>query len=131
MCRLTGHKPAAYTTNPTRQGYAGKENEMNITRKTASYNARRYGRPWIARVTFDTNGKASYDWGNWIGTIEGGNGSAGELVITVNEGDIVATGHKDLRKGPANINYWLVRDGQLVHLDKAEAYRIYTAAPAA
>jgi len=101
-----------------------------ITRKTSAYNSRRYSKPWIATVTFDGAGKAAYDWGRWIGTVDGGNGSDGELVISANEGDIVATGHKDNRKGDGNIQYWQVRDSALAALDggKAEAYRLATAA---
>jgi len=98
---------------------------ITITLKTNSFNARRYGKPWIALVTFGKDGKANYTWGNWLGTIDRGNGSDGELVITAAEGDIVADGHKDFRKGNSNIDYWQVRNGELVHLDggKAEAYK--------
>jgi len=94
--------------------------------KTHRYNARRYGRPWIALIVFDDSGKASYDWGTWLGTIDSGTGSDGELVISASDGDIVADGHKDHRSGNANVRYWQVKDGALVYLEggKAEAYRL-------
>jgi hypothetical protein len=94
---------------------------------TGSYNARRYGKPWIARVTFSTP-KGDYSWGDWIGQVNGGNGSEGMLVITADESDIIARGQKDFR-GSKETRYYQVHNGELVYLEggKAEAYKLATA----
>jgi len=104
-----------------------KPEEVTITLKTSSFNARRYGKPWIATVKFGADGKSDYQWGTWVGTVDGSDGSAGELVINAREGDIVADGMRDYRKGASNITYYQVRNGQLVELKggKAEAFRIW------
>ena len=62
---------------------------------TASYNDRRYGKPWIARLDFTaSNSKPEYRWGEWCGRP----GEAGELSIEVEIGDVIAQGQKDIRK---------------------------------
>ena len=112
-----------------------EEQEMDTTTTTTikietnSFNARRYSKPWIARVTFGADGKAQYAWGDWVGTVTSGNGSAGTLVIAVKDGDIVAAGQKDHRGGNTAIDYYQVRDGALVALPggKAEAYALAAA----
>jgi len=70
---------------------------MNLQIETSVYNERRYGKPWIAKVTFDDNGKADFVFGKWIGQT----GCSGILELDVAIGDIVARGQKDSRK-PAN-----------------------------
>lgn len=97
---------------------------MKIEIRTSEYNTRRYSKPWIAKVTFDSSNKSVFDWGAWIGDP----GEAGLLIIDAEEGDIVARGQKDFRK-PKNStpDYYQVREGNLVALDgKAEAYKLYT-----
>lgn len=98
---------------------------IKITIDTHEYNARRYGKPWIAQVDFSTP-KAIYNWGIWIGQIDRGNGSAGTLVIDVSEGDIVARGQKDNRGNNGETQYYQVIDGKLNYLPggKAEAYKL-------
>lgn len=68
---------------------------MTFTQQTDSYNQRRYGKPWIARLNFSTPSKPIYEFGNWLGQ----QGDEGELSIEIQPGDVVATGQKDLRKG--------------------------------
>lgn len=95
--------------------------------KTVSYNQRRYGKPWIAKVDFSNNPNGDFFWGSWVGDAR--NGSEGLLIIEANEGDIVARGQKDFRV-PRNSSpaFYQVRDGQLVKLaDKAEAYKLASA----
>lgn len=62
--------------------------------QTTSYNERRYGKPWIAKVTFDDAGKSNFEFGAWIGQ----DGFTGILELSVNVGDIVAFGQKDNRQ---------------------------------
>lgn len=68
---------------------------MLYAERTDSYNARRYGKPWVARLYFVRPGKPEYTFGDWLGQA----GSAGELSVEVELGDVIATGQKDLRKG--------------------------------
>lgn len=68
---------------------------MKIEIETTAYNNRRFGRPWIAKVSFD-DPKGTFDWGNWIGSP----GEDGILVIEVEAGDIIARGQKDFQ-GPS------------------------------
>lgn len=95
---------------------------MKIEISTSSYNERRYGRPWIARVTFPT-AKGEFAFGEWVGQP----GDPGLLVVDAEPGDIVARGQKDLRK-PRNSapDYYVVGEtGELSGIDKADAYRLY------
>lgn len=95
-------------------------NNMTFEINTGSYNERRYGRPWIAKVTFDNSGKGTFEWGTWVGRM----GEAGTLVIDAAEGEIVAQGQKDNRGGSTESSYYQVRNGELVKLaSKAEAYK--------
>lgn len=68
---------------------------MLYTEKTSAYNQRRYGKPWIAKLTFVRPGKPDYTFGDWLGNA----GYVGELSIEVEPGDVIATGQKDNRKG--------------------------------
>lgn len=98
---------------------------MEIKVNTSSYNERRYGKPWIARVDFSTNRQGDFIWGEWVGDHR--NGSEGTLFVTADEGDIVARGQKDFRN-PRNSapDFYQVRNGSLEYLDggKSEALRV-------
>lgn len=99
-------------------------NATTIRIDTDSYNQRRYGKPWIATVTFAADGKSEMAWGQWVGR----DGDAGTLVISAAEGDIVATGQRDNRGGNSSANYHQVRGGELAALpDKATAFKLATA----
>lgn len=91
---------------------------------TQPYNQRRYSKPWVAVVDFSTNNNGEFKWGSWVGDHR--NGSEGLLVITANDGDIIALGQKDFRQ-PKNSSptYYQVQNGQLVKLSgKSEAYKL-------
>jgi len=91
---------------------------MLIRWETRSYNSRRYGRPWIARVTFE-GAKPQYSWGDYIGDENGG-----ILEVEASEGDVIASGQRDHRKGDPNIYYYIVETGgKLREVTKAEAYK--------
>lgn len=68
---------------------------MLYTKSTTSYNQRRYGKPWIAKLSFIRPGKPEYTFGDWLGQP----GDSGELSIEVEPGDVIARGQKDHRKG--------------------------------
>lgn len=99
---------------------------MEIRIKTASYNHRRYGKPWIATVAFNQSTKGDFSWGDWTG--DHYNGGEGVLTIDAKPGDIIATGQKDFRK-PRNSapDFSVVgADGELESIgDKGEAYKYY------
>ena len=65
---------------------------MKITIETSSYNQRRYGKPWIARLDFST-ASGVFVFGAWLGQA----GEEGELSLEVAPGDVVAQGQKDNR----------------------------------
>ncbi len=94
---------------------------MKITEKTDSYNERRYGKPWIAKVDFSKNPLGEFQFGNFIGEP----GRAGILEINAEPGDVLAYGQKDNRSSRYSApNYYLVGEGcvQTKLAGKAEAY---------
>ena len=99
---------------------------MKIERETRAYNERRYGKPWIARITISADGtKLDYAWGDWIGTP----GDEGILILTLEVGDVYARGQKDHRGNRNGVDYYvLAADGTGTKLgDKAAAYKYLTA----
>jgi len=95
-----------------------------ITTETATYNERRYGRPWIAAVEFADNGDSKFDFGNWTGSP----GDKGVLTIIAATGTILAEGQRDHRTKDAQyIKYYLVNpDGTLEELgNKCDAYKYH------
>lgn len=98
---------------------------MQITKETGSYNHRRMGKPWIARVDFSTP-KGEFAWGDWSG--DHYNGGEGVLSIEAAPGDIIAKGQKDNRqpRNSAPYYYVVLADGRLDPLgDKGAAYKFY------
>jgi hypothetical protein len=96
---------------------------MNYTQYTDSYNERRYGKPWIAVVTFDSKSKANFEFGTWVGE----HGYKGLLEIDAQAGDVIATGQKDNRN-PKNSapDYFILNDnGELDSVGKLTAYEHY------
>ncbi len=101
---------------------------MRIAVKYGAYNARRYGRPWIGKITnWPVGGKPEMEWGRYIGTDDGG-----EAEIEAQPGDIIRTGQKDNR-GNNTIAEWAVakEDGNIEYIDATEARRLWDARQAA
>lgn len=72
---------------------------MKLEIETPSFNDRRYGKPWIASVSFANGCKADFTFGDWIGS----HGSEGLLVLDpVKPGDVIARGQKDSRGRASN-----------------------------
>jgi hypothetical protein len=66
---------------------------MKITKDTSSYNKRRYGKPWIAKIKLEGN-DLKFHFGSWVGDP----GSEGVLILDDMEpGDFYARGQKDFR----------------------------------
>jgi len=99
---------------------------MEIRIETASYNQRRYGKPWIAIVDFSESTKGDFSWGDWTG--DHYNGGEGVLSINATPGDIIAKGQKDNRqpKNSAPDFFVVAPNGKLDPLgDKGAAYKYY------
>jgi len=99
---------------------------MEIRIETASYNQRRYGKPWIAIVDFSESTKGDFSWGDWTG--DHYNGGEGVLSINATPGDIIAKGQKDNRqpKNSAPDFYVVGTGGELKSIgDKGAAYKYY------
>jgi hypothetical protein len=92
---------------------------MQLTKDTTSYNERRYGKPWIARVNFKQNVKGDFAWGEWCGQA----GNSGTLYLECEPGDVVAMGQKDFRHQKYSAaNYYIVeQDGSLRPVSKPDA----------
>lgn len=77
---------------------------MLIRKESQSYNERRYGKPWIARVDFSSDPKGAFIWGDWIGQP----GEPGELSVEAKPGEIVAQGQKDNRQPRNSAPDWYI-----------------------
>lgn len=99
--------------------------KLRIVIPTAAYNPRRDGKPWVCRVVAWPAGGASrpeIEWGSWFGQP----GSAGELVVFAEVGDVLRHGQNDLRRANHTYRQYLLVAGadHLVELSDAEAARI-------
>lgn len=99
---------------------------MNIEIETSEYNARRYGKPWAATVTFE-DCAGEFHWHPWIGSP----GEEGILQIECSPGDVIARGQKDNR-GPSRNSaptfYVVTEDGELEQLpSRAAAFKHWRA----
>lgn len=93
-------------------------------RNYGGYNGRRYSKPWAAIITFDSTGKAKYNFGagTYLGDDDGG-----ELIITAQPGDIIAAGQKDNRKPQNSDNDWYLigESGEMIEISRADAFKHY------
>lgn len=91
---------------------------MKLSIETGSYNARRYGKPYIGVVSAES-GRVTR-WGTWIGTP----GQAGILEIEAVAGDVIVKGQRDNRGNNGTPDYAVVQDdGTLKYMSKAEAIK--------
>lgn len=97
---------------------------MRVSQSYGSYNHRRYGKPWIAKITdWPVGGKPDVEWGRYIGDDNGG-----ETEIEANPGDIVRSGQKDHRGGNTSAEWYVVNaDGSLSGSDAVEARKAWDA----
>jgi len=83
-------------------------------------NPRRYGKPWIARVTaWPANGRPELEWGQWY------DGANAYLQISAASGDIIRWGIFGDRRGDRTEALWGIveDDGSVTETDQAEARR--------
>ena len=79
---------------------------MEVAIEFGSYNPRRYGKPWIAKVTaWPVGGNAELDWGSYCGDDDGG-----EAIVDAAPGDIVRWGQRDHRGGNTTAHWGIVRE---------------------
>jgi len=76
---------------------------LTYTHQTTSYNPRRYGKPWLGRLTGKMLTK-DYEFLPW----DGSQGSEGIFEFRAEPGQIIAHGQKDLRKGRGGIDGYYI-----------------------
>ena len=105
---------------------ASRTGPKRVTVAFPSYNEKRYGSPWIARVAaWPVGSRPDLVFGNYLGDHR--NGGAGEAEILAKPGDIVRWGQKDNR-GNNTEAYWGVvnDDATITRLTEAEARKAYS-----
>lgn len=90
----------------------GSNTGMVIRIETPEYDSKKFGRPWIAKVSFKGS-ETILEWGGFIGS----SGEAGVLVMEgLHEGDVVSRGQKvwGTDYGVSFPNFYKVtKDGEL------------------
>ena len=99
---------------------------MRITKCFGSYNQRRYGRPWIAKITdWPMGGHPEVMWGSFLGNSS--SGEAGEAEIEAEPGDVIKWGQKDHRGGNTEVYWGVVKsDGSLETVDAQTARQAWS-----
>ena len=95
---------------------------MRVARAIGPYNPRRYGRPWIAKVTsWPVGGKPKLEFGFYVGDECGG-----EVEISAEPGDVLRIGQRDHR-GNNSTDCWyvLLPSGRLDRVSAAQARGAY------
>lgn len=88
----------------------------------ASYNPRRFSKPWIAKITaWPVGGKPVIEFGGYCGDEDGG-----ETEIIAQPGNILRSGQKDNRSG-STVNEWYLAktDGKVKEINAAQARKLY------
>lgn len=92
---------------------------MKTLETYSSYNERRYGDPWVAKVGADGKIDFSARVGGYTG--ERGKGEAGDLyIIKPAEGQVYAYGQKDYRGHNGGYQYTQYIKGEFVPVEKTE-----------
>jgi len=95
--------------------------EMKITQNTGSYNDRRYGKPWIAKISLEGN-NLKFHFGTWCGDP----GDEGILILDgIEPGEFYAKGQKDFRQ-PRNstpVCYRATAEGKGESVSKPEVFK--------
>lgn len=91
---------------------------MKTIETYASYNQRRYGKPWVTIVSPETG---KLDFSQDIGGYTAAPGEAGELfVANPQEGAVYAYGQKDYRGNGGGYEYAKFVNGEFVPVAKTE-----------
>lgn len=100
---------------------------MKILKGYESFNFRRYGNPWVAKVDPKT---AKPDFSVKVGGYTGGynRGEAGDLyVLDPTEGTVYMYGQKDYRGGKTTREYALYKDGEFRPVDTTNLLEVLSA----
>jgi hypothetical protein len=95
---------------------------MRVTYEVGSYNPRRYGRPWLGRVTVWAIGqKPEIEFGRAV--------DAWTAEIDANPGQIVRYGQKDTRRDSGSVRDWgiVLADGSVRECSASEARKHWLA----
>jgi hypothetical protein len=95
---------------------------MTIRIPFTHYNARRYSRPWIAKVSsWAVGDRAVLAWGTYLGDDNGG-----EVEIDAEPGEVIRYGQKDNRGKSGSAQWAIVQpDGTYSGCTEAEAAKQY------
>lgn len=96
---------------------------MKAIKEYESFNARRYGNPWVAIV--GSNGKIDFaqKCGGYTGAY--GKGEAGTLYVTApNENQVYAYGQKDYRGNNGGYQYVQYKNGEFVDIKKTDLVNV-------
>lgn len=87
---------------------------VTVSIPVQSYNARRYGKPWVAHIT-EFSGRPTLDF---VSQAFNGNDQGGELILQAEVGEVFKAGQKDLRGNNTENNFLVARpDGTADKLD--------------
>jgi hypothetical protein len=98
---------------------------MIVTISRTSYNARRYLKPFIGKVTaWPVGKKYELSFGAYAG-----NSGGGELEIECEQGDVIRWGQKDLRSNRQDYKWGVVlTTGEYIECSESEARRQFRCA---
>ena len=101
---------------------SSRKKTFSVGVKFDGYNARRYTKPWIAKIIAWPVGKSpELQFGGYLG-----NDNGGSTEIEAAEGDIIRGGQRDGRGGHTTSNWYVVNsNGELVKIDQVEARKLY------
>lgn len=93
---------------------------MIVVKDYESFNARRFGNPWVAILNKET---IKLDFSKKVGGYTGsyGKGEAGQLyLLNPSEKDIYGYGQKDYRGNQTSLEYIQYIDGKLIPVEKSQ-----------
>jgi hypothetical protein len=97
----------------------GGDKKMLVIKSYNSFNERRYGNPWVAKVNADGKINFSVKVGGYTGGYN--KGEAGQLYINNPvEGAVYAYGQKDYRGNNGGYSYIKIVNGEIVAIDKTQ-----------
>lgn len=100
-----------------------KKTVQTLRVEFGSYNSRRYGKPWIAKIkSWDTGKQPDLEFGSYYGDDTGG-----VAEIAAKEGDIIRWGQRDNRGNNTDNNWGIFRNGKLESINAPEARILFKA----
>jgi hypothetical protein len=124
MPNETNLMDAFYATPMTAVAAPVIATKLRYSQLRGSYNARRYGRPWIGVITsWPVGGRPEIAWGGYVG-----DDSGGEVEIMAFPGSIIRSGQKDNRGNGTDNDWWeAMADGSMRPIDQPEARKLWMA----